>query len=94
MIATTLLALLILLQAADYYTTRIILIRGRRELNPCVAAGIELFGRDIFLFLKGLVVTWFGWELMILAPWALAILVFVYLLVILHNCNVLSKGSV
>lgn len=53
--------ILVLLQFADWWTTRTILIRGGRELNPVARAGMRLLGMDGYLGVKVAWVTVLSW---------------------------------
>ena len=79
------LILLALLQVADWYSTRAILIKGGRELNPIVAAGIKVLGMDAFLIGKGLLVVALGYWIGTQTAWLLVTLVIFYIGIVMHN---------
>lgn len=80
-----LLILLALLQVADWYSTRTILAKGGREQNPIARLGMEYFGVDGFLVLKGIFVVlvgaWIGFSSLLM----LGLVVVAYAAVIRHN---------
>jgi hypothetical protein len=63
------LLLLALLQIGDWLTTRTILNRGGRELNPIVRFLIEKLGLDLALLLKGTLVLVIAWLTGPLVAW-------------------------
>lgn len=79
------LILLAILQVADWHSTRTILAKGGRELNPVARLGMGYFGVDGFLVLKGVFVVlggiWIGTE----SLWLLAAVDAFYVGIILHN---------
>ena len=74
-----LLILLTILQVADWCSTRTILAKGGRELNPIVAAGIKAVGMDAFLVVA--LGCWIGTQ----TVWLLAALVVFYIGIVMHN---------
>jgi hypothetical protein len=80
-----LLILLTILQVADWCSTRTILAKGGRELNPIVAAGIKAVGMDAFLISKGLLVVALGCWIGTQTAWLLAALVVFYIGIVMHN---------
>lgn len=83
--------LLFILQLGDWYTTRTILNKGGKELNPVARKGIELLGMDTFLGLKVIFVTLLGFiGGYLTTPLAGGLLVVLYAYVVWHNYKNMS----
>lgn len=80
-----LLALLIVLQAFDYYTTTTILANGGVEINPVMRWLMEQLGVHEALALKGFLVCGFAFLVLFETPWAIAAMDAVFVAVIVFN---------
>lgn len=78
---------LAVLQLADWYTTRTILARGGRELNPIIRKLISFMGIDLALIAKGVLLVWVAG--LYCDVNSLMLMVAVYLAVIVNNVRVL-----
>lgn len=73
------------LQLLDWYTTRTIIRRGGREMNPLMARLFEEFGMDPVLAIKAAAVSYAGWWIGQQMWQITAALVAFYAAVVIHN---------
>jgi len=79
---------LVLLQFADWWTTRTILKQGGRELNPIARAGMRLLGVDGYLGVKTAwvaLLSWFALQIGTAGLIVLGVGCALYLAVVIHN---------
>jgi hypothetical protein len=80
-----LLVILVLLQVADWITTRRILIEGGREENPLMRAAFSTLGVDCVLAIKTVLVALGGFVIREHYPLVVALLCSIYIAVLIHN---------
>jgi len=88
--------MLVLLQLGDWYTTRTILKRGGRELNPVAAGAMRFLGVDGFLGVK---TAWIALLAYFALHWGNAGLIIlgagcvIYTAVVIHNWRAMKAMS-
>ena len=85
MISYVLFTLLAVLQLADIWSTRKILLAGGREQNPIMARAFKAFGMMPVLIGKAALVLALGWFVLLPYPWILAALYVFYGWIVWHN---------
>ena len=90
--AELLLAALIATQLGDWYSTRTILARGGRELNPLMRRAMELAGTDAALGGKTVLVSLLGWWIGTQLEFLLAGLVVYYVFILIYNWHSMPKS--
>lgn len=84
--ATAMLLAFALLQAADIWTTRVVLSLGGRELNPLMARLFRRFGFwPAVLWTKGAALALVWYYQSELADWEFKVVVLAYVLVVANN---------